>query len=119
MKEKPSGTRTGVIKKRDLSNPGPSNIVVKHTGSEISCNITAAEDGMSLRVIFTGGTDQKSKTIQIQGDSPVVMFCPSVEGTVILCYLKSSEEQYYDILSGKQLSTDEIKTRSAKIHFYG
>lgn len=104
--------------KRDLPEPAEGNIAVIHNGTKISCEITAAEDAMSLEVVFTTGTEQKSQMIQIQGDSPVNMFCPSVEGTVIFCYLESGKEQFYDTLSGALLSEEDLDKRSGQIHFY-
>ena len=104
--------------RKDLLNPGANNLAVSHGGTELSCNIMAAKDAMSLQIVFTGGTEQKFKTIQIQGNSPVSIFCPSVEGTVILCFLQSGEEQIYDALNGKLLSKKELNERGDRIHFY-
>lgn len=95
-----------------------SIMAVIHNGSELSCKITTTEDAMSLQVFFTGGTEQESRTIKIRGDSPVNMFCPSVEGTVIFCCLQSGEEQFYDTLSGGLLSQEDLNKRSGQIHFY-
>ncbi len=104
--------------RRGFSAPGPGNMAVSHKGTELSCDITATKDGKSLQVTFTGGTEQKSRTIQIQGGSPVDTFCPSVEGTVILCFLKSGKEQIYDTLSGSLLSKENLSKRGGAIHFY-
>lgn len=103
---------------KDFSDPTVGNLTVIYSGSELSCEITATEDAMSLKVLFTGGTEQKSRTIQIQGSSPVNMFCPSFEGTVVFCYLESGEEHFYDTLSGALLSQEDLNKRSGQIHFY-
>lgn len=73
---------------------------------------------MSLAVTFTDGTDQKSQMIYIQGDSPVDMFCPSVEGTVIICWLKSGKECVYDTLTGSLLTAKDLMARRDEIHVY-
>lgn len=103
---------------KNFSEPVVGNLLVIHKGSELSCEITATEDAMSLEVLFTGGTEQKSRTIQIRGNSPVNVFCPSFEGTVVLCYLESGKEQFYDTLSGTLLSQEDLNKRSGQIHFY-
>lgn len=107
------------MRRKDEISPGSGNIAgLKHSGTEISCDIAVAADGMSLKVVFTGGTNRKSQTIRIQGKSPVDMFCPSVEGTVVRCFLKSGAEQIYD-MSGNLLSAEELKGKwNNKIHFY-
>lgn len=99
---------------KDLPDPA---VVVVHNGSELSYQVTAAEDAMSLEIIFADGA---KKIIKIEGYSPVSMFCPSIEGTVILCYLESGEEQFYDTLSGSLLSLENMNERSGQgqIHFY-
>lgn len=103
---------------KNFSNPVGNNMVVIHNGTNISCEITTTEDAMSLEVVFTSGAEQKSRTIQIQGDSPVSMFCPSFEGTVIICYLESGQQQIYDILSGALLSEEYLYKQRDQIHFY-
>lgn len=97
---------------KDLPDPA---VVVVHNGSELSYQVMATEDAMSLEIIFADGA---KKIIKIQGNSPVSMLCPSIEGTVILCYLESNEWQFYDVLSGSLLSPEDLNKRSGQIHFY-
>ncbi|MDD5050235.1 MAG: hypothetical protein PHV93_00645 [Candidatus Pacebacteria bacterium] len=110
------------MKKAKASRKGAmSEIVAMHKGTVLSCFIKTNTNCNALLVLF--GTKAKKGeppdvVISIEGGSPVDLFCPSVEGTVIWCKLKSGEERFYDTRTGKHLSEKELKERSAEIHLY-
>ena len=93
---------------------------VVHAGTVLSCRVTANADQTAMYVYFGSGakTEKPDVVIPVEGKSLVDVFCPSVEGTVILCILKSREERIYDTRTGKRLSKEELRDRSGEIHFY-
>ena len=97
-----------------------AGLKVSHAGTVLSCQITTNADQTVMHVWLgnEAKTENPDVVIPVEGKSPVDTFCPSVEGTVILCILKSGEECIYDTRTGKRLSEKELKDRSGEIHFY-
>lgn len=93
---------------------------VIHTGTVLSYRVIANADQTAMHVYFDDGskTEKPDVVILVEGGSQVDIFCPSVEGTVIWCILKTGEERIYDTRTGKRLSKEELKDRLGEIHFY-
>lgn len=93
---------------------------VIHTGTVLSFRAIVNTDQTVMHVHFDDEvkTEKPDVVILVEGGSQVDIFCPSVEGTVILCILKTGEERIYDTRTGKRLSKEELKDRSGEIHFY-
>lgn len=91
-----------------------------HAGTVLPCRLMANADHTALHVFFDIQTEEgpPDRVIRIKGKSPVDLFCPSIEGTVIWCQLKSREEHFYDTRSGKRLTKKQMKDRAEEIHFY-
>lgn len=94
-----------------------------HAGTVLSCRLTANTNKTALHVFFSAQAtkgESPDQVIPIKSKSPVDMFCPSVEGTVIWCKLESGKEQYYDTRTGEHLTTEKLKARNKveQINFY-
>ena len=98
---------------------GPAFEVI-HTGSILSCRVVPNADLTAMHVYFDvkANAEKPDVVIPVEGKSLIDIFCPSVEGTVILCILKSGEERYYDTRTGKLLVKEDLKARAGEIHFY-
>ncbi len=98
-------------------------LALEHTGTVLSCRVQQGDDQKSLLVFLKGKTGDSLKpdvTIRVRGRSPINLFCPSVEGTVIWCRLVSGEERFYETRTGKRLTPDELKkmSKAGKLHIY-
>lgn len=94
-----------------------------HAGTTLSCRIMTNASKTALHVFFNTQASKGESPdliISIGNKSPVDMFCPSVEGTVIWCTLESGEERFYDTRTGERLTTEKLKARNKveKINFY-
>lgn len=87
---------------------------VEHIGTELSLVIREKSRGFRLVVNINGSKEER--IIQINGKFPVHMFCPSVQGTVVWCVLKSGEEIFFDSVTGSILNGQDIAER--KPQFY-
>ena len=93
---------------------------VIHAGTVLSYRVIVNADQTAMHVHFDdeAKTEKPDVVILVEGGSQVDFFCPSVEGTVILCILKTGEEHIYDTRTGKRLSKEELRDRSGEIHSY-
>jgi len=94
-----------------------------HSGTVLSSCVMVNASSNALHIFFGAQTTKENSpdlVIPIKGKSTIDLFCPSVEGTVIWCKLKSGENRFYDIRTGERLTTQKLKTRSKveKISFY-
>lgn len=96
------------------------SLVAIHAGTVVSYRIAA--DANALHIFFKAQFKEgvPDRVIRIEGGSPVELFCPSVEGIIIWCALKSGEERFYDTRTGERLTVEKVEAgeRAGKIHFY-
>ena len=97
-----------------------SGLIVEHAGTVVVFRATLVDGGRSLKITPGDKTGWAGRTIKVSGKFPIEMFCPSVEGTVIICLLTSGRGRFYDTLTGKHLTAGEMKSRVQKgeFHFY-
>jgi hypothetical protein len=100
-------------KKKAWEPSGPMEL--HHSGSLQSFQASGATDYQSICLTFD---DDRQLVIAVDGASPIDMFCPSVEGTVMWVRLRSGEERYYSTETGQRLTEDELWAGRQSIHFY-
>lgn len=106
--------------KRAPRPPLAEQIELVHAGTALSLRLRTSPDCFALNIFFeTKGVTAETPdlVIPIEGDSPAHLCCPSVEGTVIWCQLKSGKHVFFDSMTGLQLATEKLKERQ-DVHFY-
>ncbi len=82
---------------------------IQHAGTELLLVICERKDGYGFTIEVTG---ENKSSIMIEKKSKIDFICPSIEGTVVLCVLKSGEERFYDSRTGNCLSIDDVMARN-------
>jgi hypothetical protein len=88
-----------------IRNPFLSGLVVDHSGTELSFRLTAKSD-QELTINFPDG---KEKIIRTVGRSKIDMYCPSIEGTVILVFFKNNTQSLYDVVTGELIDKEFLE----------
>ncbi len=96
--------------------PSFRDMVIDHGGTELSFELTIAEDGRSFTAVLRDGR-RCTTTVSPDGKRRVIEYVyPSVEGNTILCATTKGEEIYFDTETGTELH--DVALRERNPHFY-
>ena len=116
MKPKPK------LKKDSNPRQEPDGPIVSHAGTELCLVVWSTKKGKKLH-IRREDTREEWHILPPEEES-FWLFCPSVEGTVLWCRLKSNQEALYDVLKKRWMDKvymEEVKSKAIKMpamHFY-
>lgn len=79
---------------------------VEHAGTIFSFVASLTTRGRSINILFPNG--KKRRIVIKPPNNPIVSFCPSIEGEVILCQDSKGDSLYFSTTTGEQLSNAEV-----------